>query len=100
MQISVKERLVFLEQLETKKRPCKTNKSNKEYIDRFISNNYHNIMLNIRRFSDIISNAMDMTDRLNNVFLELYYDHSVKFRSQMECDDYVLSILKREKLFW
>lgn len=100
MQITVKERLALLGQLEAKRQPSKISKSNKEYIDRFISNNYHEIMTNTRRFSDVILEAMDMTDRLNNVFLELYYDHSVKFRSQMECDNYVLSILKREKLFW
>lgn len=99
MAMLIKDRLAFLNQLQEKKENREINELNKGYIDRFVSNNYGDLITDLKRMSGIITNAMDVSDRLNNIILDVYHDNSVRFYNQTECDSYVISILKKKGLF-
>lgn len=99
MPMLIKDRLAFLKQLEGKKSEPKINELNKEYIDRFVIRNYADIILDIRWMFGTIVNALDAFDRLNNIILNIYHDNSVEFRNQMECDIYILHVLRKKGLF-
>lgn len=100
MPMLIKDRLAFLKQLEgVKSAKPKVNELNKRYIDRFLINNYADIIHDIRWMFGTISNALDAFDRLNNIILNMYHDNDVRFQNQIECDTYITSVLRRKGLF-
>lgn len=95
--MAISKRIAFLKRLENKPTPmCK--KSAKKHIDSYLTREYNRIIDNICwNFHTLKDGGLSAFDLLNDAIIRVYFDKTLSFSNQWECDIYMQKELNSNK---